>query len=186
MAVYIYIARASFGNYFISPRQDFSERCMKNQSEQLGAPATESTNNFQTWMLTALTFVFVLLYGAALLGWLKPLPDDRMVARLEPIIFVFIGFCFGRLPAQQIGQTFRAELIRQTQKADAAQHAKEQAQQVRDTLEEKINNVRVLLASSAQGAAGTGSAARTEPAAASIQHDALRQHVVTAINVLNS
>ena len=160
---------------------------MNNQSDQQPVSlASESTNGFYIWILAVLNFAFVLLYGAALLGWLKPLTDERMVARLEPIIFVFIGFCFGRLPPQQIWQTFRAEFIRQTQKADAAQHAKEQAQQARETLEEKIKNVRVLLASSAVGAAENSSAARTEPTAASIQHDALLQRVATAINMLNS
>lgn len=103
------------------------------------------TDILKSWMMVALTFVFVVLYTAALLGWLKPPTDVTMIARLEPIIFVIIGYYFGRLPAQQNEKTLKDEISRQTQKADAAQHAKEQAQQVRETLEEKIKNAKVSL-----------------------------------------
>ena len=88
--------------------------------------------------MVSLTFVFVLLYGAALVGWLRPLADEKMVVRLEPIIFVVIGYYFGRLPSQQNERMLREEIVRQTQKADAAQHAKEQALQTREALEEKM------------------------------------------------
>ena len=71
-----------------------------------------------------------------------------MVSRLEPIIFVIIGYYFGRLPSQQNESTLKDEINRQTQKADAAQHAKEQAQQARESLEEKMKNVRAALATS--------------------------------------
>src|SRR5438876_12042305 len=99
-------------------------------------PAAADT--LKNWIMVVLTLVFVLLYGAALVGWLKPLADEKMVLRLEPIIFVIIGYYFGRLPAQQTERTLKDEIGRQTQKADAAQHAKEQAQQSRESLEEKL------------------------------------------------
>jgi hypothetical protein len=35
--------------------------------------------------MVVLTLVFISLYGAALIGWLKPLADEKMVMRLEPI-----------------------------------------------------------------------------------------------------
>jgi hypothetical protein len=95
--------------------------------------------------MVVLTLVFVSLYGAALFGWLKPLPDDRMVMRLEPIIFAIIGYYFGRLPAQQNERTLKQEINRQAQRADASQSAKEQALQSREALEEKIKNVRAAL-----------------------------------------
>jgi len=50
--------------------------------------------------MTAITSVFALLYGVALLGWGKPQPDERIVVRPEPIVFVIIGYYFGRLPGQ--------------------------------------------------------------------------------------
>ncbi|MGH9836943.1 MAG: hypothetical protein ACREBD_25165 [Blastocatellia bacterium] len=143
-------------------------------------------NTLRNWVMTALTAVFVLLYGAALLGWLRPLPDERAIARLEPIIFVIIGYYFGRLPAQQNEQTLKGELSRQTQKADAAQHAKEQAQQAREALEEKMKNVRVTLAPSAAGAANREFPGNADEMAAPTQDKALRQRVATALDLLNS
>jgi hypothetical protein len=101
------------------------------------------------WVMVALTFVFILLYGAALVGWLRPLTDDKMVLRLEPIIFVIIGYYFGRLPGLQNEHTLKEEIGRQTQKADAAQHAREQALQKRESLEEKLKNVAAVLGLSA-------------------------------------
>ena len=68
-----------------------------------------------------------------------------MVSRIEPIIFVIIGYYFGRLPAQQNEKTLKEEIGRQTQKADAAQHAKEQALQSREALEEKLKSVSAVL-----------------------------------------
>jgi hypothetical protein len=100
----------------------------------------------KNWVMVFLTLGFVVLYGLALLGKLRPLADASMVSRLEPIIFVIIGYYFGRLPGQQNEQTLKEEIGRQTQRADAAQHAKETALQSRETLEEKIKNARTALA----------------------------------------
>jgi ABC-type bacteriocin/lantibiotic exporter with double-glycine peptidase domain len=98
--------------------------------------------------MVVLTLIFVLLYAAALFGWIKPLTDMSMITRLEPIIFVIIGYYFGRLPAQQNEKTLKEEINRQTQKADAAQNAKEQAKQDREALEEKLKNAIVVLTNS--------------------------------------
>ncbi|MGA9770192.1 MAG: hypothetical protein WBV94_14215 [Blastocatellia bacterium] len=135
----------------------------------------------KSWTMIALTFVFVLLYGSALLGWIKPLADERMVSRLEPIIFVIIGYYFGRLPSQQNETLLKYEINRQTQKADAAQHAKEQAQQARESLEEKMKNVRTALATTSSRIAEN-----SERASGSGKDDNLRQSVAAALNILNS
>jgi len=134
----------------------------------------------KNWVMVALTLIFVVLYGAALIGWLKPLADEKMISRLEPIIFVIIGYYFGRLPAQQNEKTLKDEITRQTQKADAAQHAKEQAQQTREALEEKVKNAKSALAPAASGKSmpeGTGAAGRD---------DFTRSSVAAAVNILNS
>lgn len=92
-----------------------------------------------------LTLGFVALYGLALIGKLKPLADMSTVSRIEPIIFVIIGYYFGRLPAQQNEKTLKEEIFRQTQKADASQHARESALQTREALEEKLRNIKATL-----------------------------------------
>lgn len=133
----------------------------------------------RNWVMVALTLVFIALYAAALTGWLEPLADEKMVTRLEPIIFVIIGYYFGRLPGQQNEITLKDEIGRQTQKADAAQHAKEQAQQARETLEEKVKNARAALTPAASVKSHLESAGATggEP------H---RVSVAAALNILSS
>jgi len=112
-------------------------------------PPPVTADAFKNWIMVVLTLVFVALYGAALFGWLRPLTDDKMVMRLEPIIFAIIGYYFGRLPGQQNERTLKEEIGRQIQRADAGQSAKEQALQAREALEEKIKNVRTVLSSDA-------------------------------------
>jgi hypothetical protein len=103
---------------------------------------------FKEWVMIVLTFAFVILYGLALVGKLRPLADLSIVSRLEPIIFVIIGYYFGRLPAQQNEITLKKEIGRQMLRADAADQAKETAFRSRDTLDEKVKNARTALASS--------------------------------------
>ncbi len=137
--------------------------------------------------MTALTLIFVLLYGAALLGWIRPLADERTVARLEPIIFVIIGYYFGRLPAQQTEQTLKSEISRQSQKADAAQHAKEQAQQTREALEEKLKNVRAALTTApAPEAAPMSPGSEGRPEREMPGDEPLRGATAITLNILNS
>src|SRR5262245_29625888 len=185
MAGHVYNVCSRFGNKFVDSTRQFAEIAMKSIPEQETPPRTEAANALRNWVMTAITSVFALFYGAALMGWLKPLPDERVVARLEPIIIVIIGYYFGRLPAQQNEQTLKGELSRQTQKADAAQYAKEQAQQAREAAEERMKNVRVALASSASSAIKDVTNSATETIASG-RADMLQQTLLTAINILNS
>lgn len=112
---------------------------------QNNVSAFSITEALKSWVMVILTLGFVALYGLALIGKLKPLPDVSMVSRIEPIIFVIIGYYFGRLPSQQNEKILKEEMIRQTQKADAAQHAKENAVQTREALEAKLTNINATL-----------------------------------------
>src|SRR6478736_2803196 len=95
-------------------------------------PAASET--LKHWIMVVLTLIFISLYGAALVGWLKPLADEKMVMRLEPIIFVIIGYYFGRLPGQQNEATLKQEINRPTPRGHASQSAKEQALQANEAL----------------------------------------------------
>ena len=99
----------------------------------------------KNWVMVLLTLIFVVLYGFALLGKLRPLSDASMVMRLEPFVFVIIGYYFGRLPGEENEQNLKDELGRQTRRADAAQQATEAALQSREALDEKIKNARTAL-----------------------------------------
>ena len=154
--------------------------------EQQIPGAYDLSNALRSWVMVMLTLLFILLYASALIGWLKPLADEKMIVRLEPIIFVIIGYYFGRLPSQQNENTLKGEINRQTQKVDAAQHAKEQSQQVREALEEKMKNVRATLTSATPGLNLRDAAERSGIAGAAATDDALRHSVNAALSILNS
>jgi hypothetical protein len=160
---------------------------MSNKPTEIAQPGQGLGAALQNWIMTALTLIFVLLYGAALLGWIRPLADERTVTRLEPIIFVIIGYYFGRLPAQQNEQALKSELGRQSQKSDAAQHAKEQARQAIEALEEKLKNARAALTPPAAAEVvpmsfGADGAAQSEAPG----DESLRRATAIALNILNS
>ena len=113
-----------------------------NQSQHSEETLTDAVKG---WLMVLLTLAFLVLYGLAVLGKLRPLSDASMVTRLEPLIFVIIGYYFGRLPGEENEQTLKNEIGRQTQRADAAQQAKETALQSREALDEKIKNARTAL-----------------------------------------
>ena len=104
------------------------------------------TDALRSWLMVFSTITLVLLYAATLLGWLRPLADEKMASRLEPIIFVIVGYCFGRLPSQQSERALKDEISRHAQKVDAVQHAKEQALQTLAALEERVKNVTAAVA----------------------------------------
>ena len=112
-------------------------------------PQNESENDrretFKDLAMVILTLVFVVLYALAFSGKLDPFKDNAMLLRLEPVVFVLIGFYFGRLPWRHGENALRDEINRLTQKVDAAQHAKEKAQQERESLDEKIRNAKAAL-----------------------------------------
>ncbi len=133
------------------------------------------------WVMIVLSFAFVILYGFALVGKLRPLADLSIVSRLEPIIFVIIGYYFGRLPANQNELTLKKEIGRQILRADAAQQAKETALQSRDALDEKVKNARTALASSPVVDDANGKA-DGNAGAAHLRHDS----ITAAFNILKS
>ena len=145
-------------------------------------------NDLKSWVMISLTFIFVILYIAALAGLFKPLDKDKwdIFARLEPIIFVIIGYYFGRLPAQQNEKSLKDEINRQTQKADAAQHIKEKAGQEREVLEEKIKNASLVLTKQVDdpphgGAGGTQKTLNTTDTSGIVNNS-----LETALSILNS
>jgi hypothetical protein len=115
---------------------------------------------------------------AVFVRWFQPFIDDRIIMPLQLLIFVVIGYYFGRLPSYQNEQTLKNEIIRQTQRADAAQHAKEQAQQAREALEEKIKNLKTVLAPAVR--------ASGDDLSAPGRNDSMRSSVVTALSILSS
>ncbi len=100
------------------------------------------TDTLKSWMMVILTLIFVLLYAGVFIGWIT---TTDAIKDLQPIIFVIIGYYFGRLPSQQNENSLKEEINRQSTKANAAANAKEKALQEREALEEKIKNVKAAL-----------------------------------------
>lgn len=146
-------------------------------------PQPSAPEALKNWIMVVLTLLFISLYGAALIGWLKPLADEKMVMRLEPIIFVIIGYYFGRMPGQQNERTLKDEINRQTQRADAAQSAKEQALQTNEALEERIKNARATLGS--DHSVTTTSGSHLFAAGGRTHEEGLRHNVGAAMRILN-
>lgn len=133
-----------------------------------------------------ITFVFVILYVGALLGWLKPFSDVTMVARLEPIIFTIIGFYFGRTPAVENERNLKEEIERQNKKAESARLDREQIQQEREMLEEKLKNVQTILYFAEENRVSNLRENKLSAAKSEISTETLRHSLKTAMNVLNS
>ena len=104
------------------------------------SPKMSVTESIKDWLLLVLFLLFVVLYALAFAGKLDPFKDSSMLLRFEPIIFILIGYYFGRLPVRHNEKVLNDEIARQVQRADAAQFAKEKAQQERDALEERVRN----------------------------------------------
>lgn len=51
--------------------------------------------------MVVLTLIFVPLYGAALIRWLKPSADKEMVLRLEPVVFRHPRLLLRQAPAHE-------------------------------------------------------------------------------------
>lgn len=126
-----------------------------------GQPSEKSlADAAKSWVMVLLTLVFVVLYGFALLGKLRPLADISMVTRLEPLVFIVIGYYFGRLPGEENEQTLKDEIGRQTRRADAAQQTTEVVLQTREALDEKIKNARTALDNAAAERSSIATAVR--------------------------
>lgn len=105
----------------------------------------DPTETIRNWLMTALSLVFIVLYVGALVGWLRPISDITMLTRLEPIIFVVIGYYFGRLPAVQNEKVLREEIDRQIKRSDESHQLRVRAQMELEVMEEKIRNIRSAL-----------------------------------------
>lgn len=110
---------------------------------------TQKKRNLSRWLKDSFfvipALVFIALYAAAFAGKLDPLKDNTMLIRLEPVIFILIGFYFGRTPSRQCEETLQEEIAHQRRIAEAAQFAKETLQEERSRFEEKIKNARTAL-----------------------------------------
>ena len=141
--------------------------------------------DLKNWTIAAVSIIFISLYILALTGRLDSLRDREMVAHLEPIIFVIIGYYLASLPSQQNEKRLKEEIIRQTQRADAAQAAKEQALKTSESLDEKIKNAKTVF-SNVPFESPTKTKGDGDNNAVITKTQSLQNSIATAINILKS
>lgn len=132
-----------------------ANEAVKRPNEKSVAEKVPTGDVLKDWFTVILLLVFVLFYSLAFAGKLDPLKDNSMLLRFEPIIFILVGYYFGCVQTRHGERFFQDEIARQVQRADAAQFAKEKAQQERDALEERMRNARRALKASDMAARPT-------------------------------
>jgi hypothetical protein len=121
----------------------------RDQGGEGGTQGQEMNKDVRTWVMVALTAVFVVLYTAALLGWISASTDDKLLLRLEPILFAIIGYYFGREPSVRTENRLGAEADEERKRRNEAENA-EKAQTAKTArAEQTISNTLAALGSGA-------------------------------------
>jgi hypothetical protein len=113
-------------------------------SEPETTPTPTISESAKTWAMLFITFVFIVLYVLTVVGVIKT--DDAM-QNLQPIVFVIIGYFFGRLPSARVESSLKEQVAVQSNAAAAARHSEKMASMEREMLEEKVKNARIALES---------------------------------------
>lgn len=116
-----------------------------NPNTQVVATITDS---LKTWTMAIITLVFVTLYALSIAG--RGVPSDA-IGQLQPIVFVIIGYYFGRLPSRQVEGTLKEQVHIHANNATAARNAERKAEVERGVFEEKIKNTRTILETARAG-----------------------------------
>jgi flagellar biosynthesis component FlhA len=144
----------------------------------------------RTWMMAALTIVFVLLYVLALVG---KVPDANEVAlgHVAPIVAVIIGYYFGRVPAEKHQKDLKEQIEREAtkakeeeKKASAAKEAEVQQAVERRAADEKIMAARAALSTAEISPDAVRAAFPSMRAADAAAQDGLRYAVGAALKIL--
>lgn len=104
-----------------------------------------ATDSLRDVLILVLIAFFILLYASVLTGWFKPVSDVGFLNRIEPIIFLIIGYYFGRLPSERNERMLKDEVTRQTRRADASDQQKERLLCEGEIVEERVRNAKAVL-----------------------------------------
>jgi hypothetical protein len=145
----------------------------------------------KTLGILIIAIVFVSLYALIVTGMIRPIGDITVLSRIEPMVFVVVGYFLSRLQAGHYEQTLKEELRRQTLRAESAQSEKERVEVEKEGIEERMRNVRTALVST--DGFETDDDHRLEPFKSEHQNDLgtphsgiRRRNILTAVNILGS
>jgi hypothetical protein len=149
----------------------------------LAPPAIASPNRAMTIVLTV---VFVALYVAAIFG-VGGTPNDAIVKLLQPIVYVIMGYFFGRLPADATEKSLQANTATLQQEVTKVTSDAGVAKEKQLTAEGKLKHVRAILttlsADALTGGAGSANAlSSTQPT----PQDAHRHAIANALSVIEA
>lgn len=139
------------------------------------------------WVMVFLSLVFLLLYVLALFSLIPDLTDGKvkLLTHLEAVLFVIIGYYFGRVPGEQNEKTLRGQLSHEKQDAALERQGRATAENETATLRTKLTDVRATLAAGIPEAPKAGLVANLAgPANEQDAQTALRQVVAAALNIL--
>lgn len=130
-------------------------------------------------IIVVLTVVFVALYVTAIVGTSKWDSDTMAIQLLQPIVYVIIGYFFGRMPSEPTEKALRKDAQEKGKQAD---DAKAEASQVST----KLKSVRAILSGAAGGDAPQAKGfAQTLSGTRATSEDALKITVSHALNVID-
>jgi len=111
----------------------------------VSSPINVTKTSFDRWPFVAFALIFISFYAAVLMGWLRPIADMSMLSRLEPIIFVIIGFYFGRSPSVENENVLQEQKANETRRAEIAIKEREDLKKDFEVLSEKLKSAKFLL-----------------------------------------
>jgi hypothetical protein len=146
--------------------------------QKTGAPPAPQTGTnedpLKKGTIIALTVVFTLLYIAGIVGY-PWTPNDMVVKLLQPIVYVIVGYFFGRLPADvDVKKAEKAQADKDKAQAEKAEAGNRQAR-----AEEKLKNVRAVLTPTRESAESLTGGVPAAP-------DATRHSVAAALRILDA
>jgi hypothetical protein len=98
-----------------------SSRCGKGDSMKDSSATTQTSEDpVKKTIIVVLTLVFVALYVIAIVGKTKWNSDKDAIQLLQPIVYVIIGYFFGRLPSEATEKSLRKEAQEKAQQANQA------------------------------------------------------------------
>lgn len=129
--------------------------------------APSMIDSLKSWTMVIITLVFVVLYALSLakVGGLV----EGAIKELQPIVFVIIGYYFGRLPSEQVEGALAKQVRDQANNAAAGRNAERTAAVERGIFEEKIKNTKALLESGNPGPGTEALSQGTTPVEAAIR-----------------
>ncbi len=141
--------------------------------------------NFKSWIVVILTFVFIACYLDGLFGS-QVTPNKDIVNALGPIVAVIIGYYFGRMPSEKVENSLKEQANQKTTEARQAQEERATALEQKSKLSQKVQDAISALSSGAPAAPVNELALTLSVKGADSPDDAVRTASVSALKILQS